>query len=131
MEFEKKTKIMEKSWNFKISVWKNHGKTFLSPVHSNQQIFRAARTSSNGDAKIDIVCFNLVREGVAKRGGVEPTLQKRGKSYTTNHNSLFGRVDHGKTMKGSWKIMEKSWNLILGNCWEPCKCCLKGGQIVL
>ncbi len=28
MELEKKAKIMEKSWNFKISIWKNHGKTF-------------------------------------------------------------------------------------------------------
>ena len=28
MEFEKKAKIMEKSWNFKIPIWKNHGKTF-------------------------------------------------------------------------------------------------------
>ncbi len=79
MEFEKKAKIMEKSWNFKISVWKYHGKTFLSPVHSIQQNFRAMRTSSNGDAKIDIVCFNLGREGVAKRGGVEPTLKKKEK----------------------------------------------------
>ncbi len=25
MEFQKKVNIMEKSWNFKISVWKNHG----------------------------------------------------------------------------------------------------------
>ncbi len=32
------------------------------------------------------------------------------------------RADHGKTMKASWKIMEKSWNLILGNRWEPCLC---------
>ena len=31
MEFEKKTKIMEKSWNFKISIWKNHGKNFGAP----------------------------------------------------------------------------------------------------
>ena len=28
MEFEKKAKIMGKSWNFKIPIWKNHGKTF-------------------------------------------------------------------------------------------------------
>ena len=28
MEFEKKAKITEKSWNFKISIWKNHGKKF-------------------------------------------------------------------------------------------------------
>ena len=26
MEFEKRAKIMEKSWNFQISIWKNHGK---------------------------------------------------------------------------------------------------------
>ncbi len=30
MEFNKKAKIMEKSWNFKIPLWKNHG-IFLSP----------------------------------------------------------------------------------------------------
>ncbi len=29
-------------------------------------------------------------------------------------------VDHGKMMHESWKIMEKSWNLILGKRWEPC-----------
>ncbi len=29
-------------------------------------------------------------------------------------------VDHGKMSKGSWKIMEKSWNLIPENRWEPC-----------
>ncbi len=28
-------------------------------------------------------------------------------------------VDHGKMTKESWKIMEKSWNLIPGNRWEP------------
>ncbi len=30
MEFEKKAQIMEKSWNLKISAWKNHGKNFES-----------------------------------------------------------------------------------------------------
>ncbi len=30
-------------------------------------------------------------------------------------------VDHGKMMRESWKIMEKSWNLIPGKRWEPCK----------
>ena len=28
-------------------------------------------------------------------------------------------IDHGKMSKESWKIMEKSWNLIPGNRWEP------------
>ncbi len=28
-------------------------------------------------------------------------------------------VDHGKTANKSWKIMEKSWNLILEIGWEP------------
>ena len=28
MEFKKKAKIMEKSWNFKMSLWKNHGNFF-------------------------------------------------------------------------------------------------------
>ncbi len=29
-------------------------------------------------------------------------------------------VDHGKMANESWKIIEKSWNLIPGNRWEPC-----------
>ncbi len=32
----------------------------------------------------------------------------------------FLRVDHGKMMQESWKIMEKSWNLIPEKRWEPC-----------
>ena len=32
----KKAKIMEKSWNFKISIWKNHGKKFRRSAHSIQ-----------------------------------------------------------------------------------------------
>ncbi len=36
MDFEKKAKIMEKSWNFKISIWKNHGKKFWRFMHSIQ-----------------------------------------------------------------------------------------------
>ncbi len=34
--------------------------------------------------------------------------------------SLFWHVDHGKMMRESWKIMEKSWNLTPGKRWEPC-----------
>ena len=30
-------------------------------------------------------------------------------------------IDHGKTAKESWKIMEKTWSLVPGNRWEPCK----------
>ena len=26
---------------------------------------------------------------------------------------------HGNMVKESWEIMEKSWNLIPQNCWEP------------
>ena len=29
-------------------------------------------------------------------------------------------VDHGKMIQESWKIMEKSWNLIPEKRWEPC-----------
>ncbi len=29
-------------------------------------------------------------------------------------------LDHGKMSKETWIIMEKSWNLIAGNRWEPC-----------
>ncbi len=32
---------------------------------------------------------------------------------------IFLDIDHGKMMRESWKIMEKSWNLILGKRWEP------------
>ena len=28
-------------------------------------------------------------------------------------------IDHGKMAKESWRIMEKSWNLIPENRWEP------------
>ena len=28
-------------------------------------------------------------------------------------------ITHGKMMQESWEIMEKSWNLIPGKCWEP------------
>ncbi len=38
--------------------------------------------------------------------------------YTTNHHFCVALIME-KTWKGSWKIMEKSWNLILGNRWEP------------
>ncbi len=36
MEFEKKAKIMEKSWIFKISLWKNHGEKNRHCAHSIQ-----------------------------------------------------------------------------------------------
>ncbi len=76
MEFEEKAKIMERSWNFKISIWKNHGKNFEPHAHYPKN-FCAVRASSNGDGKIDIVCFHFGAEGVAKRGDVEPTLKKK------------------------------------------------------
>ncbi len=32
---------------------------------------------------------------------------------------MFLRLNHGKMMQESWKIMEKSWNLIPEKRWEP------------
>ncbi len=60
--------------------------------------------------------------------------QRPGKSWKTwkmkNAFSRPGKImefekkdkimDHGKMMLESWKIMEKSWNLIPGKRWEPC-----------
>ncbi len=43
-------------------------------MHIIQENVRAARTSSNDNGKIYIVCLNLGRGGVAKRGVLEPTF---------------------------------------------------------
>ncbi len=39
MEFEKKDKVMEKSWNFKMPLWKNHGNFFLRCTRIIQKNF--------------------------------------------------------------------------------------------
>ena len=75
MEFEKKAKIMEKSWNFKIPVWKNHGKIFELHAHDPKK-FCAARAHSFNDNEIGVVCFIFCGEGVTKRGDVEATVRK-------------------------------------------------------
>ncbi len=56
MEFEKKAKIMEKSWNFKIPLWKNHGETFELRAHYPKK-FCAARAYSYIDNEISFICF--------------------------------------------------------------------------
>ncbi len=118
---------LEKSWNLKkrAKSWKNHGiskylygkvmeKIFELDAHYPKRIC-AVCAYPYDDNEFGVVCFILCGEGVTKN--VEATVRKVN-WYTTNHHLC--RVDHGKNMKGSWKIMEKSWNLNLGNRWEPC-----------
>ncbi len=66
---------MEKSWNFKISVWKNHGKNFEPHAHYPKKKFALRARHPMMMVKV-ILCSNFGAEGVAKRGDVEPTLKK-------------------------------------------------------
>ncbi len=108
---KKNAKIMEKSWNFKILIWKNHGKKILRCTRIIQWWFNIQ------DVTISIVKLVLFVSFLVEKVWLEGVMWRpHKKSYTTNHNSCFlCRVDHGKP----WKDHEKSWNLILGNCWEP------------
>ncbi len=42
MEIEKKAKIMEKSWNFKMSLWKNHGNFFWAARALSKKDYEAS-----------------------------------------------------------------------------------------
>ncbi len=61
MEFEKKAKIMDKSWNFKIPLWKYHGKIFWA-ARALSKKFCAARTYSYDDNEIGVVVFSYFVE---------------------------------------------------------------------
>ena len=66
---------MEKSWNFKMALWKNHGNFFLSCTRIIQKKICAACAYSYDDNEIG-VCFIFCGEGVTKRGDVEATVRK-------------------------------------------------------
>ena len=75
--------------------------------------FHAVRAFSNDDNEIGVVLI-FCGEAVIKRGDMEATVRKV-KCYTINHKFCVALI-----MEKTRKHHGKSWNLILGNCWEPC-----------
>ncbi len=108
MEFEKKAKIMEKSWKFKISIWKNHGKKFWRSAHSIhcQQIVYAIITVPT--FIMGVVCDYKEMQGDHIQSKIVCFI-----SVKISHCCGMSIMEKSN-YKYSWKIKEKSWNLIPG-----------------
>ncbi len=66
---------MEKSWNLKMPLWKNHGNFFFE-LHAHYPKKICAVHAYSYDANEIGVCFIFYGEGVTKRGDVEATVRK-------------------------------------------------------
>ncbi len=104
----------EKSWNLKKrpKSWKNHG------ISKNlyEKIMEKSLALHAFCAELSFCAGYCNCQG--KYGNYLKETVRYFISVKIRSNYLC--ADHGKMAKESWKIMEKSWNLIMGNRWEPC-----------
>ena len=120
----KKNKVMEirKSHGISLLLITNHAREV--PIIPYLQAYWSDLAKYCSSLSVYVLDFQCVMLGGRQTIFLTPYFQF-GKKFDFLHYFLcLPSWHHGKRLKLSWKVMEKSWNFIIGFLWEPCGCFL-------